>query len=349
MLILPYEDLVASADDLLDDWKKLDGSRIFLTGAGGFFGKWLLETFLAARNKFNLDIKITVLLRKPNEFSNSYAEYIQQGVVSVVEGDIRNFSNPEKHFFTHVLHVAAGGNPSVKADEFLFDNIVEGTRNILNFARQSGVQNFLYVSSGGAYGKQPNNLNFIDEDSPVWPHQIQYGYANIYGVAKRAAETLVACYAQEYGFQYSIARAFAFVGPLLPMQANFAIGNFIHNAVKGEDIIIKGDGTPLRSYLYASDLSTWLWKMVISPKNNVYNVGSMEALSIEQLAQVVREEINPKINIQILENRTSIHSPPDRYLPSNKKIESEMGLVQKVSLRDAIKKTAKWYKSSLFV
>ena len=209
MSILPYEDLLAAVDNLQDDWIKLDRSRIFITGAGGFFGTWLLETLLVAQKKFSLDIKITVLLRSADDFSKLYSEHIKQGVLTVVQGDIRSFANAKKSIFTHVLHVAAGGSSSLKADEFLFDNIVEGTRNILNVARDSGVKSFLYVSSGGVYGRQPNSLDFIDEDCPIWPNQNKSSYANIYGVSKRAAETLVACYAEECDFQYSIARAFA--------------------------------------------------------------------------------------------------------------------------------------------
>ena len=146
-----------------------------------------------------------------------------------------------------------------------------------------------------------------------------------YGEGKRLAELLCAIYAKQYGFDANIARCFAFVGPYLPLDAHFAVGNFIRDALAGGPIRIDGDGTPLRSYLYAADLAIWLWTILSRGRSGrAYNVGSEEAISIHELANAVTGELRD-VPVEIA--RKSVHGVSlECYIPASIRASSELGL-----------------------
>ena len=164
-----------------------------------------------------------------------------------------------------------------------------------------------------------------------------------YGQSKRASEFLCAAYANKYGLQTIIARGFAFTGPMIPLNSNLAIGNFIRDAINGNSIKITGDGTPYRSYLYAADLTIWLWFILLKGQPcHPYNVGSDKAISIMELAQMVKEVINPKVSIVAAEQFVA-NKPAERYVPSIERCKSELDLQIFVPLKESIRRTAEWY------
>jgi len=165
------------------------------------------------------------------------------------------------------------------------------------------------------------------------------GYAH----GKRAAEFLCSVAAAETNLRVKIARCFAFVGPLLPLDLNFAIGNFIRDAALKDRIEVAGDGTPRRSYLYAADLAIWLWTILVSGESGrPYNVGSEADLSIAELARLVGDVLNPGIPVHI-QDASVLGAPPKRYVPSTARAAGELGLSTRVELPEAIGRTADWY------
>jgi dTDP-glucose 4,6-dehydratase len=333
---LPREDLehiLAHTEDL---WAELRGSRIFITGGTGFFGMWLLESFCHANDRLSLGAKATVLTRDPDAFASKAPHLAASQELSVIAGDVRDFEFPEG-IFSHVIHAATTSSAPVEPLE-MFDTILRGTRRVLEFAAGHGTRKLLFTSSGAVYGRQPPNITHVPEDYCGAPDPTDP--ASAYGEGKRAAELLCALMASRHGFEAKIARCFAFVGPHLPLDAHFAIGNFIRDALGGGPIRVNGDGTPLRSYLYAADLAIWLWTILLKgAPARPYNVGSDEAISIADLAHAIGEMHG--VGVSIL-GRPTPGAIPARYVPSAQRARSELGLAASIDTNDGVRRTVRW-------
>ena len=316
---------------------------MFLTGGTGFFGRWLLETFAAANDRFVLKARATVLTRNPSRFAEACPHLANHSSFTLLTGDMQNFKFPEGEF-AMVIHAAAdvaaargvGGTHSN-----LLATTFDGTRRVLDFASSHGTRRLLMVSSGAVYGPQPSSLTHISESYPGAPDPCQAHSA--YGEGKRASEALCAAYSGQKELVCVIARPFAFVGPHLELNQGFAIGDFIRSALASEPIIIRGDGTPLRSYLYAADLATWLWTILFrGTPLRPYNVGSSVAVSVRALAEEVAATLSPGLPIHVAQTP----KPDDhvlQYVPDVLRCAEELNLVQTVTLRDAIVRTAEWH------
>ncbi|MBV5349667.1 NAD(P)-dependent oxidoreductase, partial [bacterium] len=248
--------------------------------------------------------------------------------ISFHTGDVTNFVFP-KGQYSHLIHAATtsayetyrGETPLAK-----FDTLVCGTRRVLDFAAQCGVEQFLFTSSGVAYGGLELNPA-IDESCNNAPSTIDSSTA--LGQGKRAAEFLCATYAEKIGFNMTIARCFSFVGPYQPLDIHYAIGNFILQAINNKTILIRGDGTPLRSFLYSGDLVTWLLTLLLRKgTTDIYNVGSDSAISINNLANLVKETTNSTSTIEIQGNPSHSTGNPLRstYIPNISRARNELGL-----------------------
>ena len=318
------------------------GKRIFITGGTGFFGAWLLESFCHANQALNLGARVTALSRNPDAFRRKCPEVAGHASVEILTGDVRSFPFPDGEF-EFVIHAAteASAKQSAEAPLEMLSTILAGTERTLEFAATHGTRRFLLTSSGAVYGKQPSELVYLPESYAGAPDPLLP--ASVYAEGKRASELMCALYAQSSGMTCAIARCWAFCGPHLPLDSHFAIGNFVRDAMAGGPIRIGGDGTPTRSYLYASDLAAWLWTMLFrAPSMVPYNVGSSESVSIRELAEAVRDALAPSASIEIA--REPVRSAPvSRYVPSTERAERELGLRQTVDLRETIRRTAAWY------
>jgi dTDP-glucose 4,6-dehydratase len=207
---------------------------------------------------------------------------------------------------------------------------------VLDFARHAGAPRFLLTSSGSVYGRQLP-VEFVSEDYPVAPAPVDP--RAMHGEAKRASEMLCAIHA-DATLQPTIARCFAFVGPYLPLDVHFAVGNFIRDALAGGPIRVSGDGTAVRSYLYAADLAIWLWTILLrGAAMRPYNVGSGEPVTIGDLAELVRDTLAPGAEVRI--GLPAVPgAPASRYVPSVERIGAELGLTPTVGLAEAIGRTA---------
>jgi dTDP-glucose 4,6-dehydratase len=321
-----------------DLWEGMRGERLFLTGGTGFFGCWLLESFLWANARLNLGAQATVLTRQPQAFVDRVPHLARAEGITLLTGDVRDFPFPAGTF-SQVIHAATEASAKLNAENplLMLDTIVDGTRHALDFARQCGAKNFLLTSSGAVYGRQPADLAHIPVDYPGAPDPLDIKSA--YGQGKRLAEHLCALYARPDGMQPKIARCFAFVGPYLPLDAHFAIGNFIRDGLRGGPIVILGDGTPMRSYLYAADLAIWLWTILLRGQAmRPYNVGSDESLSIEEAARRVADQFPAGLGVEIRGKRDP-QKAQERYVPDIQRAQIELNLDVWIGMNRSILRT----------
>lgn len=326
-------------------WTQARGARIFLTGGTGFVGTWLTESLLWCNRRLNLGIRTALLTRDPERFRARSPHLANDSAVTMITGEAANFTLPGGSFDLAV-HAATEvqSAPSAESPTGTLDRDVAATRRVLEFARDRGVRKLLFTSSGAVYGKQPTELSHVSEEYAGAPPAIDTGGA--YGAGKRISEYMCACYSQVFGIDATIARLFAFIGPYLPLDSNYAAGNFLRDAMAGGPIAIGGDGTPYRSYLYAADLAIWLWTILLRGQAaRPYNVGSAEEISIAGLARAIAREVAPGAEIRIAKHAAADALPP-RYVPSVARAEGELGLRVWVPLDEAIRRTCDWHRSS---
>lgn len=207
--------------------------------------------------------------------------------------------------YDYVIHAAKGN--------------LEYLKKIVMFSKRAQVKKFLYLSSGVVTEEAPRDLErlrYYDE--------------------KRAQEDYLM--SSSLPFEVVSARIFTVCGPHLPLQAPFALSHFIRCALNQNVVPLIGKGFSVRSYLYATDVSQWLWMLLIKGQNqNHYDVGSHEPVAISQVASYVARHFNTVV----VHDRASV--PYSSYLPKELSKTLRLGLEIKVPLSEAIARTCDWW------
>ncbi|MEO7240070.1 MAG: NAD-dependent epimerase/dehydratase family protein [Sphingomicrobium sp.] len=334
------DDLDAIFAALEADWRKLAGKRIFMTGGTGFIGCWMLAALADADRRLGLGVTVTGLTRDAAAFAAKAPDLANYPGFEFVAGDVLTLE-PGSNSFDLVIHAATDASADLNENDPLkmFDTVVYGTRRVLDFAVAAKVERVFFLSSGAVYGAQPWEVERVAEDDRGGPDLGSHRSA--YAEGKRAAEMLCTIYARQFGLDIVSARIFALLGPLLSLDIHFAAGNFIRDAIAGRKIAVQGDGTAVRSYLYAADLTAWLWSILLrAAPGAVYNVGSDDGVTIAQLAKRTARLLG-NVEVEVL-GRADAGWNPGRYVPSTERIRSELGVTARVGLDDAIVRTAIW-------
>lgn len=295
MFRLPESDLDDIAKRCAHLWPALHGKRLFITGAIGFIGRWMVESLLYAVEKTGYDmLRPQIELHEHNEFIHTAFPNYDKDVVTVNHTDLVIREGDETSYLSlirppeYVLHLAGGDfeNPDETTDL-----IVNGCRNLLQELRMAGTcVRMLNVSSGVA-------------ETPT----------TVYGLSKRIAEKL--CDAS--GVPTVHARIWACIGPGLQLDRKYAVGNFIADGLAGRPIVVKGSPSTIRSYIYASDLAVCLWyALLANVESGTLDFGSQDRVSIYEVATHISFKFGVPVHYSIPPEQHVVSSyVPTKWLP----------------------------------
>jgi len=321
--------------------KHIGDKRIFLTGGTGLFGQWVIALAEWMHRENLAAPRLTVLSRRdvlPQlPFVTSH--------LGTIEGF--EFSSGTFDLLIHLATPSASDTFNGMTDRDKLDQLYAGTRHVLDFTARHVTGRSLFASSGAVYGGfdfgRQDPIKENDRTAPL-PSFNGIGL----GLGKRVAEFLVMDRVRAGDVDAGIARAFSFVGPGLPTDLHYAIGNFVARAVRGEDIRINGDGLPVRSFMHMGDAMWWLFTVLLKGEaGDDFNVGSPEAVTIADLATRVRDVVNPDIAVEVVgASNLSPGNPLNHYyVPDTSKSEAQLGLRLLTNLEDALADYAAFLRS----
>ncbi len=344
----------SATDLILDDYhavtqngvsslSALKNNLIVITGGTGFIGTWITGLIAFLNDHFSFNTEVMLIARNIEPFKKSCVHFANRKDIRLVNSDIRNLVElpTETNWLIH-----AAGTPDNRFHSSnpleTMSTIANGTYSILRLLeRCSNFKMLLNLSSGLIYGFQPLKQTRMDETYVGAPRCGTVSSA--YAEAKRFAETLCHSSRSQARIPVVTARPFAFIGPYQSLETPWALNNFIKDALSGNPIRILGDGKTVRSYMYASDLSFWLTSILTQGKSGeIYNVGSPLPITLEKLARLIAEHINPRLEIQLKTATNPLQN--SRFVPDVSFAQNNLGLQIKVDLKTAIKRTIEWNK-----
>jgi nucleoside-diphosphate-sugar epimerase len=320
----------------------LKNEKILITGGTGFMGTWLSELVTFLNDNYNFNVQLYLLSTHARAYKEKVSHLANRRDITLIERDIRNLKDiPED--VSWIIHAAANPDNRAHASDPLrtVEVIVEGTNAVLEYAtRLPEVKKILNISSGQIYGVQPWDLSGIPENFVGGLDCSAFNAA--YPESKRIAETICSIYRNQQRLPIVNARPFAFIGPYQGLDRPWAINNFIRDAILGGPIRILGDGQTVRSYMYPSDMAWWLLNILAQGKVGInYNIGSPEAVSLQDLAEKIAGQFPkpPKI-ISGLSKDTSLRT--SKFVPNVDLAIKSLDLKITTNLDTAIKRTILW-------
>jgi nucleoside-diphosphate-sugar epimerase len=318
----------------------LKNQNLLITGGTGFIGSWIAEFVAFLNDNHHFNISLVLLGRNTDSFIAEKKHLATRSDIHLISSDIR-YINELPQNISYIIHAAASPDNRNHLSNPIetISTITKGTDNLIDSAfKLPNLKKILFLSSGQVYGKNKENTLISESD---------FGSLNcnkvtsVYPEAKRLAESICCAYSSQYKLPIVIARPFSFIGPYQSLSKPWAINNFINDALKNKTIRIVGNGEPIRSYMYPSDMVVWLLKILVDGKvNTSYNVGSSQGISLKDLATKVVQLAQTNVSVDIkFNNNDSSHYVPDISL-----CEKDLGLKISYSIEDTIRRSIEWFK-----
>lgn len=336
----------------------VDGKEVLITGGAGFLGYYLVQGLLHwNRNGAKAPCRVTVL----ENFSRGVPSWLtaidaEDEHLTLVKGDVREPLSPELPPFDFVIHAASIASPIFyrKHPIETMDANVDGLRLLLDYARERAEKGtplggFLFFSTSEIYG-DPTPEN-IPTPETYRGNVSCTGPRACYDESKRYGETLCVAFAQVHDVPVRVARPFNNYGPGLKITDGRALPDFARNVLAGEDIVLLSDGSPTRTFCYASDAVSGYLKILLRGRNGeAYNIGTDgPEVSIRTLAEKVVEHARDLFGYEGRLVRKTSDDPhyltdnPNRRCPVIDKARRDLDYDPKVGFDEGLRRALVWY------
>ncbi len=309
--------------------------RILVTGGAGFIGSHLVEKLLAA----GYDVAIL------DDFNDFYDPQIKHANIAAVAKDVavhyvdlrdnaavRNLFHREK--FQTIAHLAAraGVRPSIQHPQLYYDTNVSGTLHLLDAARVTGLERFIFASSSSVYG--------ISKTVPFSEDQHLSQTISPYAATKIAGEFLCSTFSHLYQMRVIALRYFTVYGPR--QRPDLAIHQFTRRIYAGQPIDQFGNGRTRRDYTYIDDVieGTMAALKYDGPLFDIFNLGESETTQLKDLIATIENALGKKAKINRLPEQ-----PGDMPLTCAdiSKARKLLGYNPTTRLRDGLPRFIDWF------
>lgn len=334
------EDLEAIVGEDIS-WEKFKGRTVLITGASGMIGTYMLQVLTMLNDKYGYNIRVIAMLRNEKKLPKEVRE---REDVEIAVGDVTKTLeiSGDVHY---VIHAASPASPLIMQNqpvETIAANTL-GTFNTLRLAKEKKAEGYLFISSREIYGQPEEGQEFFYEDTYGFVDQLNP--RSCYSEGKKAAETMCVCYHDEYGLNTKIARLAHTYGPGMSIYDGRVQADFLKNVFNKEDIVLKSEGTAVRTYTYIGDAVAGLYRILLDSEDIVYNIGNEEGkVSIRELAEIMVDiypERGLKLVFDIPEGGTKGTAPYTLGILSSRKLR-KLGWNPKYSVKEGFKRTLEY-------
>ena len=338
------EDISIIAQDLKQFYDELEGKRILIAGGKGFLGTYFTNVLIRINQILSKPMKIIVLdslitSKDKKELNDFNVDFLEQDISEKFE---------ISEDVDYIIHAASIASPPTyrKFPIKTIDVNYQGTKNLLEIAKDKKITSMLFLSSSEIYGDPdifPTPESYVGKVSCTGPRAC-------YDESKRLAETVSILYYQQYNIPIKIARPFNVYGPYLNLNDGRVIPDFMNNAINNSEIIIHSDGSPTRSFCYVSDAIIAFLKLLFSKHDGIIcNVGNDEEISMENVAKMIQNMMENPISIKMIksEDPNYIKDNPQRRCPDLSLIKKSIDYVPKINLVEGLKRINIWYRRNL--
>lgn len=306
-----------------------------VTGGAGFIGSHVVDSLL------DQGFKVSAL----DNFEPYYDESIKRHNIqrhlanpdfSLVEADIRDRVSLESKLedeYEAIIHLAAqaGVRPSIKAPVVCQEINVNGTQNMLEFARSRGIKQFVFASSSSVYGINPR-VPWAENDYVLQP-------ISPYASSKVCGELMGHVYTHLYGIRFLALRFFTVYGPR--QRPDLAIHKFAKKMLQGEEIPVYGDGSTRRDYTFVADTVKGIVS-ALDYQDSMYeiiNLGNRKTVSLSEMIETLEKVLGVKANINRLAEQAG--DVPQTYADISKAQEL-LNYQPQTSFEEGIKSFYEW-------